>query len=31
MPPLIAAVGAEASLGEIVSNLKTVYGEHHPG
>jgi methylmalonyl-CoA mutase N-terminal domain/subunit len=31
MPPLIAAVGAEASLGEIVSNLKAVYGEHHPG
>ena len=31
MPPLIAAVGAEASLGEIVSSLKTVYGEHHPG
>jgi methylmalonyl-CoA mutase, N-terminal domain len=31
MPVLIDAVAAEATLGEIVSSLKTVYGEHRPG
>jgi len=31
MPPLIGAVEAAATLGEIVSRLKTVYGEHRPG
>ncbi|HEY3170616.1 MAG TPA: methylmalonyl-CoA mutase family protein [Thermoanaerobaculia bacterium] len=31
MPALIAAVGAKATLGEIVSRLKVVYGEHRPG
>jgi methylmalonyl-CoA mutase N-terminal domain/subunit len=31
MPALIAAVGAKATLGEIISRLKVVYGEHRPG
>jgi methylmalonyl-CoA mutase N-terminal domain/subunit len=31
MPALITAVGAMATLGEIVSRLKVVYGEHRPG
>jgi methylmalonyl-CoA mutase N-terminal domain/subunit len=30
MPPLVTAVGADATLGEIVSSLKSVYGEHRP-
>jgi methylmalonyl-CoA mutase N-terminal domain/subunit len=30
MPALIGAVGAHATLGEIVSTLKKVYGEHRP-
>jgi len=30
MPPLVTAVGADATLGEIVSSLKGVYGEHRP-
>jgi methylmalonyl-CoA mutase N-terminal domain/subunit len=31
MPALVAAVTDAATLGEIVSSLKTVYGEHRPG
>jgi methylmalonyl-CoA mutase, N-terminal domain len=31
MPPLVAAVEAGATVGEIVSELKSVYGEHRPG
>jgi len=31
MPPIVAAVAAGATLGEIVSALKEVYGEHRPG
>ncbi|HEU5249388.1 MAG TPA: methylmalonyl-CoA mutase family protein [Thermoanaerobaculia bacterium] len=31
MPPLIAAIGSGATVGEIVSSLKRVYGEHRPG
>jgi (2R)-ethylmalonyl-CoA mutase len=30
MPPLVAAVGAGATLGELVTTLKKVYGEHRP-
>jgi methylmalonyl-CoA mutase N-terminal domain/subunit len=30
MPVLITGVESGATLGEIVSQLKTVYGEHHP-
>ncbi|HEV8232928.1 MAG TPA: methylmalonyl-CoA mutase family protein [Thermoanaerobaculia bacterium] len=30
MPPLVTAVGAGATVGEIVSSLKSVYGEHRP-
>jgi methylmalonyl-CoA mutase N-terminal domain/subunit len=30
MPALVGAVGAQATLGEIVSTLKKVYGEHRP-
>jgi methylmalonyl-CoA mutase N-terminal domain/subunit len=30
MPALIAGVSSGATLGEIVSTLKTVYGEHRP-
>jgi methylmalonyl-CoA mutase N-terminal domain/subunit len=30
MPPLVTAVEANATLGEIVSRLKGVYGEHRP-
>jgi hypothetical protein len=30
MPGLIAGVESGATLGEIVSQLKTVYGEHRP-
>ncbi len=30
MPPLIASVGSGATVGEIVSSLKRVYGEHRP-
>jgi methylmalonyl-CoA mutase N-terminal domain/subunit len=30
MPALVGAVGAHATLGEIVSTLKKVYGEHRP-
>jgi methylmalonyl-CoA mutase N-terminal domain/subunit len=31
MPGFVSAVGADATLGEIVSSLKSVYGEHRPG
>ncbi len=31
MPPLIEAVTAGATLGEIVKSLKVIYGEHRPG
>jgi methylmalonyl-CoA mutase N-terminal domain/subunit len=31
MPPIIAAVAASVTLGEIVSALKEVYGEYRPG
>jgi methylmalonyl-CoA mutase N-terminal domain/subunit len=31
MPALVTAVGSDATVGEIVSQLKTVYGEHTPG
>jgi methylmalonyl-CoA mutase N-terminal domain/subunit len=31
MPPLVAAVEAGATLGEIVTTLKRVYGEYRPG
>jgi methylmalonyl-CoA mutase N-terminal domain/subunit len=31
MPPLIAAIASGATVGEIVSSLKRVYGEHRPG
>jgi methylmalonyl-CoA mutase N-terminal domain/subunit len=31
MPALVTAVGAAATVGEIVSTLKSVYGEHTPG
>jgi methylmalonyl-CoA mutase N-terminal domain/subunit len=30
MPALVGAVAAHATLGEIVSTLKKVYGEHRP-
>ena len=30
MPSLIAGVESAATLGEIISQLKTVYGEHRP-
>ena len=30
MPALVTAVGSDATVGEIVSQLKTVYGEHTP-
>ena len=31
MPAILSAVGADATLGEIVSTLKSVFGEYHPG
>jgi methylmalonyl-CoA mutase N-terminal domain/subunit len=31
IPKILEAVAARATLGEIVSSLKTVFGEHHPG
>jgi methylmalonyl-CoA mutase N-terminal domain/subunit len=31
MPALIEAVGRNATLGEIVTSLKEIYGEHRPG
>jgi methylmalonyl-CoA mutase N-terminal domain/subunit len=31
IPPILAAVGARATLGEIVGALKTVWGEYRPG
>jgi methylmalonyl-CoA mutase N-terminal domain/subunit len=31
MPGILKAVGARATLGEVVSTLKTVFGEHTPG
>ena len=31
MPPLIEAVASGVTLGEIVSTLKELYGEHRPG
>jgi methylmalonyl-CoA mutase, N-terminal domain len=31
MPPILAAVGAGATLGEVVLSLKRVFGEHRPG
>ena len=31
LPALVTAVGRDATVGEIVSRLKTVYGEHAPG
>jgi methylmalonyl-CoA mutase N-terminal domain/subunit len=31
MPGIVDAVGANATLGEVVSALKTVFGEHRPG
>ncbi len=31
LPALVTAVGSDATVGEIVSRLKTVYGEHTPG
>jgi methylmalonyl-CoA mutase N-terminal domain/subunit len=31
MPGILAAVTARATLGEVASALKTVFGEHRPG
>jgi (2R)-ethylmalonyl-CoA mutase len=31
MPAILAAVSAGATLGEVVSALKSVYGEYRPG
>ncbi len=31
MPSILSAVAARATLGEVVSTLKSVFGEHHPG
>ncbi|HEV2063680.1 MAG TPA: methylmalonyl-CoA mutase family protein [Thermoanaerobaculia bacterium] len=31
MPAILEAVAARATLGEVVSSLKSVFGEHHPG